>query len=214
MTRLTWDAQGARYFETGIDRGVLYPSSGNGVAWPGLIAISESPSGGEPRPYYMDGIKYLNISAAEEFVANIEAFYAPAEFAECDGSVQIQNGLFVTQQPRKAFGLSYRTKIGNDIDGSEHGYKIHLVYNALAAPASRDYVTNGDSIEPTAFSWDIETLPLSLTGYKPTAHLIVDSRTTDPVLLTQVEDLLYGTESNVPTLPTPNDLVVMFTPTP
>lgn len=214
MARLNWDAQGARYYETGIDRGVLYPISDIGVAWPGLIAVSESPSGGDPRPYYIDGIKYLNISAAEEFVASIEAFYAPAEFAECDGRTQIQNGLFATQQPRKTFGFSYRTLIGNDLDGSAHGYKIHLVYNALAAPAGRDYASNGDSVDPSIFSWDIETLPPSLNGYKPTAHMVVDSRTTDPAVLTQVEDLLYGTEANAPTLPTPNELVAIFTPTP
>lgn len=214
MSRIAWNALGERYFETGVDRGVLYTSDSEGVPWTGLISVSENPNGGEAKPYYIDGFKYLQISSAEEFEATIEAFYAPKEFGACDGTAQIHNGLFATQQPRKAFGLSYRTKIGNDLDGQDHAYKIHLVYNALAAPATRDHKTIGQSVDPSAFSWDVTTMPPSLTGHKPTAHMVIDSLLADPAILTQVEDILYGSESEAPRLPTPDEMVTLFAPIP
>lgn len=210
MPRLSWGAVGEKFYETGVDQGVLYVSGEPGVAWVGLISVDESPSGGEARPYYMDGVKYLNLSVAEEFEATLNAFNSPLLFGPCDGVVPIQNGLFVTQQARKQFGLSYRTRVGNDIKGSDHAYKIHLVYNALASPSSRNNVTLGDSSEPSTFSWAITTLPPSITGYKRTSHLVIDSRVTDPELLSEVEDILYGNDSDAPSLPTPDELIVIF----
>lgn len=212
MPRLTWSAVGERFYETGVDRGVLYVNGIYGVAWTGLTSVAESPSGGEARPYYIDGVKFLNISSAEEFEATINAFYRPLEFGPCDGTASIQNGLFVTQQPRKSFGLSYRTKLGNDVDGSDHAYKIHLVYNALAAPSERSNNTLGDSADPSVFSWAITTLPPSITGFKPTAHLVIDSRSTDPSVLSNVEDILYGNEANTAHLPSPDELIAIFNP--
>jgi hypothetical protein len=212
VPRLNWDLPGEHYYETGIDRGVLYVPVHAGVAWSGLTSVAESPSGGDAKPYYLDGVKYLNLSAAEEFEATISSFYSPAEFAACDGMSQIHNGLMATQQPRQSFGLSYRTLLGNDTEGPEFAYKIHLVYNALAAPASKTSTTIGSSADPTDFSWDITTLPPPLTGYKPTAHLIIDSSTTDPAVLSEVEDIIYGSVSSSARQPTPDELVAIFAP--
>jgi hypothetical protein len=209
MARLNWNAFGERFYETGVDRGVLYVD-GIGVAWTGLISVSESPSGGEARPFYLDGIKFLNLSAAEEFEATLNSLYSPPEFGPCDGMSSVSNGLFVTQQPRKSFGLSYRTKLGNDTEGSDHAYKIHLIYNALAAPSQRANNTQGDSSSPAIFSWNITTLPPSMTGYRPTAHLTIDSRTTSPALLSDVEDILYGDDSGAASLPSAQALIDMF----
>lgn len=197
MPRINWGTVGERYFEAGTDRGVLYLKAVGsvfppGIPWNGLISVSEAPTGGEPKPYYVDGFKYLNVASAEEFEATIEAFSAPDEFGQCDGTTSIMNGLFVTQQPRVVFGLSYRTKIGNDVDGVDHGYKIHLVYNALAAPSDRGNTTLSDSTSPMTLSWTISTTPVEVPGIKPTAHMVVDSRKTPPDLLTQLEDILYG----------------------
>lgn len=210
MPRLSWDGVGERLYETGVDRGVLYVSDAPGVAWPGLISVDESPSGGEAKPHYIDGVKYLNISAAEEFEATLNSFYSPVEFGPCDGVVSVQNGLFATQQPRKQFGFSYRTKVGNDVHGSDYAYKIHLVYNALAAPSSRNNSTLGDSADPSTFSWAITTLPPSITGYKRTSHLVIESRSTDPTILANVEDVLYGDDSDAASLPSPDDLIAIF----
>lgn len=210
MGRLNWSAIGERYFETGIDRGVLYVGDLPGIAWTGLISVSESPSGGDARPYYIDGVKFLNISSAEEYEATINAFGSPPEFGPCDGTISVRNGLFVTQQPRKSFGLSYRTKLGNDVDGPEHAYKIHIVYNALAAPSQRDHNSLGDSVDPSTSSWSITTLPPVITGYKRTAHLVVDSRYTANNVLANVEDILYGTDNAAARLPTPDELVSIF----
>lgn len=209
MPRLTWGATGQRFYETGVDRGVLYVDTQPGVAWPGLISVPESPSGGDARAYYIDGIKYLNISSAEEFEATINAFASPAEFAPCDGTTAIHNGLFVTQQPRKSFGFSYRTMVGSDLD-PDYGYKIHLVYNALAAPSQRSNNTINDSSEPDAFSWDISTRPPTFTGYKPTAHFVVESKATAPYRLAAFEDILYGNDTNLPRLPPAQELVDFF----
>ena len=197
MPRLTWGQVGERYFETGVDQGVLYVGASAGVPWNGLKSVSESPAGGNPRPYYIDGVKYLNLATAEEFAATIEAFSSPPEFGVCDGIASIQNGLFVTQQPRKSFGLCYRTRVGNDADGDDHGYKLLIVYNALAAPTSRTNNTIADSAEPTALSWSISTLPPGITGYKRTAHLIFDSRYTPSSLLAALEDILYGSDTDM-----------------
>lgn len=210
MPRLSWSATGERFYETGVDQGVLYVGTQAGIAWSGLISVSESPTGGEAKPYYLDGIKFLNISSAEEFEATIEAFSSPPEFGPCDGISSVRNGLFVTQQPRKPFSLSYRTKIGNDVEGSDHGYKIHLVYNALAAPSDRNNQTIGDSAEPSTLSWHITTLPPTSTGYKPTAHMVVDSRFTEDAVLASVEDILYGNDAGVARLPTQSELMDIF----
>ena len=210
MTRLSWGAHGERYFETGTDRGVLYLPGANGVPWNGLTAVSESPEGGEPRPYYADGYKYLNVAAAEEFKATLSAFTSPHEFGQCDGTIGIHNGLFATQQPRKPFNLSYRTMVGNDIQGADHGYKIHLVYNALAAPSTRENKSMGDSVSPTALSWDITTTPPRMDGLKPTAHMVIDSRLTPTDLLTEVEDILYGSETLSSSLLSVDALIALF----
>lgn len=210
MARLVWSSFGQRFYEIGVDRGVLYVGVAPGVAWSGLISVEESPTGGEAKPLYMDGIKYLNLSSAEEYAATINAFTSPEEFGPCDGTVSIQNGLYVTQQPRKSFGLSYRTKLGNDVDGPDHAYKIHLVYNGLASPASRSNATITDSPSPNNFSWAITTLPPAITGYKPTAHFVVDSRFTPTDVLSGLEDILYGTDSVAARLPSVSELIDLF----
>lgn len=208
MTRLNWNAIGERFFENGVDQGVLY-IAGDGYAWSGLISVSESPSGGEARPYYLDGIKYLNLAAAEEFEATINAFSSPAEFAACTGMKLIHNGLFATQQRRTPFGFSYRTMVGNDLD-QNYSYKIHLVYNALAAPSEQANNTMSDSPEPNTFSWSVSTLAPIATGIKPTAHFIIDSKNTPGELLVDVEDILYGTDAAAARMPTAQELVDMF----
>lgn len=210
MSRLNWGAAGERLYESGIDRGVLYVDPNRGVAWNGLTAVAESPSGGDPRPYYLDGVKYLNVASAEEFEAMLTAYYCPPEFGPCDGVVGIHTGLFATQQPRKSFGLSYRTMVGNDLEGTAYGYKIHLVYNALAAPSSRANSTVTASSEAETFSWAISTLPPAVTGVKRTAHFVIESRSTAPATLSKVENLLYGSNMNEPTLPTPDELIAIF----
>lgn len=212
MARINWDARGERYFELGVDRGVLYVPSESGVAWTGLLSVNEAPTGAEERPYYIDGVKYLNLRSAEEFAATIEALGAPSEFDVCDGNVSIHNGLIATQQPRRSFSFSYRSKIGNDLDGVDHAYKIHLVYNALAAPATRDHSTIDNSTAPSKFSWAISTLPPAVTGYKRTSHFVVDTRTTDPAVLVELEDILYGTDEVAAAIPTPDELIAIFAP--
>lgn len=209
MSRVTWGDSGTRFYETGVDRGVLYVNN-VGVAWSGITSVSESPTGGDAKPYYMDGIKYLNIAGSEEFEATLEALSAPSEFGPCDGHQSINNGLVAHQQPRKAFGLSYRTLVGNDTLGASLGYKIHLVYNALAAPAERQYNSTGASSDPTAKSWALTTLPPSLTGMKPTAHFVIDSRKTPKMLLVAIEDILYGNDSADARLPLVSELVTLF----
>lgn len=209
MSRLVWSAAGERFFESGLDRGVLYVS-GIGVAWSGLISIDESPTGGDAKAFYHDGIKYLNLASAEEYEATINAYSSPPEFAPCDGVGSVYNGLFVTQQPRKPFNLSYRTKVGNDTEGVDHGYKIHLVYNALAAPSGRSNASLSDSPNVNSLSWKITTLPPSITGYRPTSHFVVDSRFTSTANLAQLEDKLYGSLSANATFPTVAELLAIF----
>ena len=216
MPRITWDAIGERYYETGVDHGVLYipDATGvydDGVAWNGLTSVSEAPSGAEASPQYADNIKYLNLISAEEFAATLEAFTYPPEFAQFDGQVSPATGMVVSQQSRKSFGLSYRTRIGNDLDGDEHGYKLHLVYGCLAAPSEKAYNTVNDSPEAITFSWEITTTPAPFTAGKPTSLIVIDSTLADPTALTALEDTLYG-EAGSPMLPTPDDVVTALTP--
>lgn len=211
MARLEWDLAGERLYEAGVDRGVLYIDT-FGYPWNGLISVSEAPSGGEARPFYFDGFKYLNLSSAEEFEATIDAFSAPAEFAQCDGLGFVQNGLYADQQPRKKFGLAYRTKIGNDTLSDEYGYKIHLVYGCMADPSGKSYTTQGSGQAPATFSWHITTLPQVIPNLRPTAHFVVDSRQASPAVVTSLEDMLYGSDTNPPYMPTALDLVTLFTP--
>jgi hypothetical protein len=210
MTEITWSADGQRYFEAGVDRGVLYPRLGPGVPWNGLTAVSETPNGGGPIPFYADGYKYLNLSSAEEFQANLSAFSAPSEFGVCDGTQGVLNGLFITQQPREQFGLSYRTKVGNDTEGADHGYKLHLVYNCLASPSARNNQTLSKSVTPLSLSWDITTTPPDITGYRPSAHFVIDSRYTPDTLISQFEGMLYGTATTPSFLPTIPQLMALF----
>ena len=203
--KLVWDKTGERLYETGVDHGVLYPIQAGGVyskgvAWNGLSAVSESPSGAEASPIYADNIKYLNLMSAEEFGATIEAYMYPDEFAECDGSVEVVPGMFAGQQSRKTFGLSYRTILGNDVDNNDYGYKLHLIYGALAAPSEKGYSTINDSPEPITLSWEISTTPVTINTVidgkklKPTACLTFDSTKFDATFMAKLEEILYGTE--------------------
>lgn len=210
MARLLWGDAGERVFQTGVDRGVLYLKDRVGVPWNGLISVSEKPSGGEPRPYYLDGVKYINTASREEFNAAITAYTYPDEFGVCDGTSTNGKGLFYSQQKRETFGLTYRTKIGNDLDGLDHGYKIHLIYNALALPTESEYTTLNAEQEASAFNWEISTQGVSIPGKRATAHLTLDSRKVDPVLLQIVEGILYGHNSMLPRLPEPSELDALF----
>ncbi len=214
MSKLIWDKIGERYYETGVEKGVLFPFTngtyGNGVAWNGLTAVNQQPSGAEFTPLYADDIKYLNLMSNEEFAATIEAYTYPDEFAACDGSASIANGVVIGQQSRSAFGFSYVTKMGNDTDGSDHGYKIHLVYGCQAAPSERSYATINDSPEAITFSWEISTTPVAVAGFKPTAHVEIDSTKVDKTKLAAFEKVLYGDETNEPKLPLPDEVVTMF----
>lgn len=210
MTKLSWAAIGERFFEAGLDQGVLYLAGYEGMPWNGLISVTESPTGGEITPYYVDGIKYLNVAAAEEFEATIEAYTYPDEFAKCDGTARVANGLYAGQQPKQSFGLSYRTKIGNDVEGIDHAYKIHLIYNAMVAPAEKAHHTIGDTIDPDNFSWKVVTKPPTFTGIKQTAYFEIDSREVPSALITELENILYGTVGTPPRLPDPEELISLF----
>jgi hypothetical protein len=210
LSKLQWNEVGSRFFEAGVDRGVLYVDDRPAVVWTGLISVNETTSGGEARPYYIDGVKYANTAASEEFEASITAYTYPDEFAACDGTAQTLPGLFVTQQRRKSFGLTYRTMVGNDVDGVEHAYKIHIIYNALASPSQKPNATINSETEPTNFTWNVTTRPRSITGYKRTAHIVIDSRYTHPGALAAVEDVLYGADETTPSLPTFEELYALF----
>lgn len=210
MSRIAWNTAGSRFYEAGVDRGVLYLDSLAGIPWVGLISVDENPSGGEPKAYYIDGDKYLNLSSNEEFEASIKAFTYPVEFAECDGTARVRPGLFFGQQQRKSFGFSYRTMIGNDTGGSGSAYKIHLVYNGLATPSTKSVSTYEDSIQASDFTWDLTTKSRGVSGYKTTAHVVIDSRYTHPLTLQAVEDALYGSDSVVAHLPSPQELIDIF----
>jgi hypothetical protein len=220
MTKLAWDLTGQRYYETGVDHGVLYiPDAGgaysNGYAWNGLVSVTESPTGAEASPQYADNIKYLNLVSAEEFGATIEAFTYPLEFGQCDGTASPEPGIFVGQQARKTFGLAYRTRVGNDLDGTDFGYKLHLIYGALAAPSEKAYNTVNDSPEALTFSWELSTTSVnvgSIEGveYKPTSSLTIDSTTANAAALAELEDLLFGTPGADPQLPLPAAVIALF----
>lgn len=215
MTRLTWDNPGERLYETGVDHGVLYvaDTSGgyeDGVAWNGLTTVTEAPSGAEPSAQYADNIKYLNLISAEEFGATIEAFTYPEEFAECDGTVMPSPGVAIGQQGRRSFGLAYRTQVGNDVEGTDHGYKLHLIYGAQAAPSEKAYATINDSPEAITFSWEVTTSPVAVTGYKPTSVMVVDSTKVDAADLTTLENILFGTVGTDPRLPLPDEVLAIF----
>lgn len=214
MAALVWDLVGDRFYETGIDHGVLYiPDAtgvyAEGVAWNGLVSVTESPTGAEATAQYADNIKYLNLISVEEFGATIEAFTYPPEWAEFDGLAVPDPGVFVGQQPRKMFGLSYRTKVGNDIEGDSYGYKLHLVYGAQASPSEKAYNTINDSPEAITFSWEISTTPAPVTGYAPTSLIVIDSGIVDPAKLTALEAELYGGVASA-NLPSPDEVLAMM----
>ena len=209
--RLTWDDAGKRLYETGVKQGVLYPQDDNGayprgVAWNGLTAVTESPEGAEPTPLYADDIKYLNLLSTEEFKATVEAYTYPDEFAECDGSGSLVEGVTIGQQDRKTFGLSYRTSLGNDVKGNEYGYKLHIVYGCLAAPSEKAYATVNDSPEAITFSWEVSTTPVNVTGFKPTASLVLDSVKLGAAKMKAIEDVLYGSSAAEARLPLPDEI--------
>lgn len=215
MSKIVWDKTGERFYETGVDRGVLYvqDDEGNypkGVAWNGLIGVTESPTGAEPTPLYADNIKYLTLFSVEEFEASIEAYTYPEEFEECDGSAELVPGVTIGQQPRKAFGLCYRTKLGNDLEGDDYGYKLHLIYGAKASPTEKGYETINDSPDAITFSWDITTTPVPVTGFKPTSTLVIDSTKVDPEKLAALEEILYGSEEEDARLPLPDEVLTII----
>lgn len=215
MSKLTWDQTGNRLYETGVKMGVLYPQAAGGtypkgVAWNGLTAVTESPSGAEPTPLYADDIKYLNLMSAEEFGATVEAYTYPDEFAECDGSASLADGVSIGQQSRKAFGLCYRTVLGNDVDNNDYGYKLHLIYGALAAPSEKSYATINDSPEAITFSWSVTTTPVNVTGFKPTSCVTIDSTKVDKDKLAALEVILYGSESEEARLPLPDEIAELM----
>ena len=211
MAKLVWDESGKRLYETGVEKGVLYVQGENGqyqkgVAWNGLTAVTESPSGAEPTALYADDIKYLELFSAEEFGATIEAYTYPEEFEACDGSASLGKGVTIGQQDRKAFGLCYRTIVGNDVKGNENGYKLHLIYGAKAKPSEKAYATVNDSPEAVTFSWEVTTTPVNVAGFKPTASVTIDSTKIQPEKLKLIEDKLYGTASEEATLPLPDEI--------
>ena len=215
MAKLTWDATGERLYETGVKQGVLYVQDGTGaypkgVAWNGLTAVTESPSGAEATALYADDIKYLELTSNEEFGATIEAYTYPDEFGVCDGSAELAAGVKIGQQKRSAFGLCYRTTLGNDVAGNDYGYKLHLIYGAKAAPSEKAYATINDSPEAITFSWEVTTTPVAVSGFKPTAHIEIDSTKVDEDKLKALEDLLYGTESGEAKLPLPDEVAALF----
>ena len=212
MAKLVWNEAGKRLYETGVDRGVLYVSDGRGgyqkgVVWNGLVSVNESPSGAEATPLYAGNIKYVELMSNEEFGASIEAYTYPEEFEQCDGSAELAEGVTIGQQPRKSFGLCYRTKIGNDTAGDDHGYKIHLIYGAKAAPTEKSYTTINDSPEAITFSWEVTTTPIEVAGHKPTATLTIDSTKVKPEKLEAIEKKLYGDTATEATLPTPAEIL-------
>ena len=215
MAKIEWDKTGERLYETGVKMGVLYVMGtdgayGAGVPWNGLTAVTESPSGAEATPLYADDIKYLNLVSAEEFGATIEAYTYPDEFMECDGSAMLTDGVYIGQQARKTFGLCYRTTVGNDVANNDYGYKLHIIYGALAAPSEKAYATINDSPEAITFSWEVSTTPVNVEGFKPTASIVIDSKKADATKLKALEDKLYGTAEEEASLPLPNEIFTMM----
>lgn len=215
MSKIVWDQTGERLYETGVDRGVLYPIQDDGkyslgVAWNGLTGVTESPSGAEATPLYADNIKYLNLVSAEDFGCTIEAYTYPDEFAECDGSASLLEGVNIGQQDRKVFGLCYRTIVGNDVESNGYGYKLHLIYGCLAAPSEKSYATVNDSPEAITFSWEVSATPVNVTGFKPTACVTIDSTRVDADKLSALEDALYGGSDKEAYLPLPDEIVTLM----
>ena len=210
MPELTWHSVGDHLFETGVDRGVLYVDE-VGYAWNGLVSVEASPSGGETRSHYMDGVKYLNLSGKEEYEATISAFYSPPEFDECDGLGTLRPGLFAGQQKRKSFGFSYRSKVGNDVSGIDHGYKIHVVYNALATPSQKGYSTIGADPEASLMNWSITTKPIIVSGMLNSSYLVIDTTRSPAAAVQELETILYGSDLGDPRLPEPSEIVSIFT---
>ena len=223
MSKLKWDQTGERLYETGVKNGVLYPLShegtySGGVAWNGLTAVTESPSGSEATPLYADDINSLHLFSTEEFGATVEAYTYPDEFAECDGSKPIVDGVFIGQQPRKTFGMCYRTALGNDTEGSDHGYKLHIIYGAKASPTEKAYATINDSPEAITFSWELSTTPVNVTGFKPTASVVIDSTKCNAEKLASLEEILYGKDPSTlggedgtePRLPLPDEIKTLI----
>lgn len=215
MSKLVWDQSGKRLYETGVDHGVLYPIQtggvySKGVAWNGLTAVTESPSGADVNDIYADNMKYLGLVGAEKFGATVEAYTYPDEFAECDGSVELVKGATIGQQNRKVFGMVYRTVIGNDVDGNEHGYKLHLIYGATAAPSEKAYNTINEDPEAITFSWELSTTPVNVTGHKPTASLTINSTKADPTKLAELEKILFGDTETEPRLPLPDEIAQLL----
>ena len=222
MAKIVWDKSSERLYETGVKNGVLYVQGTGGtytkgVAWNGLAAVTESPSGAEPTPLYADDIKYLNLLSTEEFGATIEAYTYPDEFAECDGSKSLAAGVYIGQQARKAFGMCYKTTLGNDTEGNDHGYKLHIIYGALAAPSEKAYETINDSPEAITFSWEISTTPVNVKGSKPTATIVIDSTKANPEKLAALEVILFGADApngegtgTDPRLPLPDEIATLM----
>lgn len=215
MAKLVWDKTGERLYETGVKHGVLYVQEGGiypkGVAWNGLTAVTESPSGAEATPLYADDIKYLNLMSAEEFGATIEAYTYPDEFMACNGEAELVGGVNIGQQTRKTFGMCYRTTVGNDVDGNAHGYKLHMIYGALAAPSEKAYATINDSPEAITFSWEVSTTPVAVEGFTPTSYVVIDSTKADKEKLAALEAVLYGSESEEARLPLPDEIKTLMT---
>lgn len=216
MSKLVWDDVGERVYETGVDKTVLYLLDSDtgtydeGYAWNGIVNITESPSGAEPNPVYANNIKYLNLLSAEDLGLSIEAYTYPDEFAECDGSAEVSTGIYVGQQRRKTFGLCYRSLIGNDTDDTDHGYKLHLAFGCLAAPTEKEHSTVNNSPEAITFSWGVTTTPVSVSGFKPTALITINSTKVDKTTLAELEDILYGEEETAARLPLPDEIITLF----
>ena len=215
MARLIWDEVGQRFFETGVKNGVLYVQDNdgtykNGVVWNGLTAVTESPSGAEETPLYADDVKYLTLRSAEEFGATVEAYTYPEEFEQCDGSASIANGVTIGQQARRAFGLCYRTSVGNDIQGQNFSYKLHLIYGCTVAPSEKSYSTINDNPEAITFSWELSTVPVPVDGFSPTASLVIDASKVDEGKMTLLENALFGDDENEARLLLPNEIMEML----
>lgn len=210
MSRIVWDQPGERFYEAGVDQGVLFVDPDLGVPWNGLISVAESNTDTEPNSYYLDGQKYLTVPKAGDFEATIQAYTYPDEFSPCDGYAPVLPGLYVGEQPRKSFSMCYRTLVGNDTQGESHGYKLHFIYNAVVQPTERSNGTLSESPQPTPFEWHLSSTPVPISGYKLVSHLFVDSRTTDPSIMTNVENIVYGDDLTAPRMPTPDELIDIF----
>ena len=216
LAKLVFNDIGERLFETGVKNGVLYVADDEGyyqkgVVWNGLLSVTESPSGAETTPLYADDVKYVVLYAAEEFGATVEAYTYPEEFEQCDGSASLTDGITIGQQPRRSFGMCYKTSVGNDVEGQDHGYKIHIIYGAKAAPSEKSYSTINDSPEAVTFSWELSTVPVPVEGHNPTATIVIDSTKVKKSLLEALENILYGTDTEDAYLPMPRDIMVLIT---